>query len=61
MRLMDTLQQQIARKFLEKLATTNQVDAAKVEQLRNLLKNTQRLKVDDLVKTFSLPAGGDIK
>jgi CO dehydrogenase/acetyl-CoA synthase beta subunit len=58
---MDTLQQRIAMKFLEKLATTKQVDAIKVEQLRKLLKDNQRPKVDDFVKTFTLPAGGDIK
>lgn len=58
---MGTLQQRIATKFLEKLATCKKIDATKVGQLRKLLKDTQRPKVDDLVKIFSLPAGGDIK
>jgi predicted transcriptional regulator len=34
---MATLQQQIAEKFLAKLAEAKEVDAAKIEQLRALL------------------------
>jgi len=58
---MATLQQQIADKFLAKLAESKEVDAEKIEQLRTLLANSQKPKVDDLVKMFSLPAGGDLK
>ena len=58
---MGTLQQKIASKFLEKLAKSERLDATKVEQLRKLLKESPRPKVDDFVKIFSLPAGGDIK
>lgn len=58
---MDTLQQLIAAKFLDRLALSKDIDAVKIEQLRKLLKNNLRPKVDDFVKLFSLPAGGDIK
>lgn len=58
---MPTLQQQIAEKFLAKLADTKDVDAEKIEQLRSLLAGSKKLKADDFVKIFSLPAGGDLK
>jgi len=60
-KIMGTLHQKIASKFLEKLAKSERADATKVEQLRKLLKESPRPKVDDFVKIFSLPAGGDIK
>jgi hypothetical protein len=37
---MATLQQQISDKFLAKLAESNDIDAAKIEQLKNLLADT---------------------
>jgi hypothetical protein len=58
---MATLQQQIAEKFLTKLAESKTVDAEKIDQLRKLLAESKKLKADDLVKIFSLPAGGDLK
>jgi hypothetical protein len=58
---MSTLQQQIAVKFLEKIAKSTQVDATKVEQLRTLLATNKKPKADDFVKVFSFPAGGDVK
>ena len=58
---MVTLQQRLATKFLEKLATSKHVDAIKVEQLRKLLKDSLRPKADDFLKIFSFPAGGDVK
>lgn len=58
---MATLQQQIAEKFLAKLAESKQVDAEKIDQLRKLLTENKKLKADDFVKIFSLPAGGDLK
>jgi hypothetical protein len=58
---MATLQQQIAEKFLAKLAESKQVDAEKIEQLGQLLADAKRVKADDFVKIFSLPAGGDVK
>ena len=58
---MATLQQQIAEKFLAKLAECKDVDAQQVDQLRSLLGNSEKPKVDDLVKIFSLPARSDLK
>jgi hypothetical protein len=58
---MATLQQQIAEKFLAKLAESKDVDAEKCDQLRSLLADSKRLKADELVKIFLLPAGGDLK
>lgn len=58
---MATLQKKIVGKFLAKLSESNDVDATKIEQLRLLLADTKKPKVDDLVRIFSLPAGGDIK
>jgi hypothetical protein len=58
---MATLQQQIAEKFLAKLAESNKVDAEKIDQLRSLLADSKKVKADEFVKIFSLPAGGDLK
>jgi hypothetical protein len=59
---MATLQQQIAEKFLAKLAHAKAVDAEKLDQLRTLLTDSgKKLKADDFVKIFSAPAGGDVK
>lgn len=58
---MATLQQQIVEKFLTKLAESKDVDAEKIDQLRSLLAESKKLKAEDLVKVFSLPAGGDLK
>lgn len=58
---MATLQQQIAEKFLAKVAESKDVDAGKIEQLKRLLADTKKLKADDFVKVFSAPAGGDVK
>jgi hypothetical protein len=57
---MATLQHQIAEKFLAKLADCKDVDAQQIEQLRVLLGNSEKPKVDDLVKIFTLPVG-DLK
>ncbi len=58
---MATLQQKIAEKFLAKVAESKDVGPEKVTQLRDLLAAGKKLKADDLVKVFSLPAGGDLK
>jgi len=58
---MPTLQQQIAEKFLLKLAAADDVDAAKIEQLRLLLAENKKAKADDFIKIFTTPAGGDLK
>ena len=58
---MSTLQEQIAEKFLAKLADSKDVDTDKIDQLRTLLANSKKPKADDFVKIFTLPAGGDLK
>jgi hypothetical protein len=58
---MPTLQQTIAEKFVAKVAHSKDIDAAKIEQLQILLSNGKKPKVDDFVRIFSLPAGGDLK
>ena len=58
---MPTLQEQIAEKFLAKLAECKDIDSEKIDQLRTLLANSKRPKTDDFVKIFTLPAGGDLK
>ena len=58
---MATLHQQIAEKFLAKLADTKTVDAGKIEKLRILLADSKKLKADEFVKIFSQSEGGDIK
>ncbi len=58
---MATLQQQIAEKFLARLAESKKVDAEKIEQLRVLLAESKKPKAEDFLKIFSLPAGGDLK
>jgi hypothetical protein len=58
---MATLQQQIAEKFLTKLSESKDMDAEKIDQLRSLLADSKKLKADEFVKIFSLPAGGDLK
>lgn len=59
---MATLQQQIAEKFLAKLAQSKAVGAEKLDQLRTMLAaDGKKLKADDFVKIFSAPAGGDLK
>jgi hypothetical protein len=58
---MPTLQQQIVEKFLVRLAETKDVDAEKIARLRALLADGKKVKAEDFVKVFSLPAGGDLK
>lgn len=58
---MPTLQQKIAEKFLAKLAESENVRADSIDQLRNLLAESKKLKADDLVKIFSPLDGGDLK
>jgi hypothetical protein len=58
---MVTLQQQIAEKFLAKLAESKEVDTNKIDQLRTLLMDSKGVKVEDFLKIFLFPAGGDLK
>jgi hypothetical protein len=57
---MATLQRLIADKFLAKLAENKDVDAEKVERLRDLLADGKKIKAEDLVSAFSRPGGGDL-
>ncbi len=57
---MITLQQQIRETFLAKLAASGAVDGDKIAKLRDLMNGGRKLKADDVVKLFSLPAGGDV-
>ena len=58
---MATPQQQIADKFLAKLAETEEIDSAKIEQLRALLAQGKKPSAAEFVRIFSLPAGGDLE
>jgi hypothetical protein len=58
---MPTLQQKIAETFLAKLGDAKEIDADKLAQIKALLASEKKLKVEDFVKVFSLPAGGDVK
>jgi hypothetical protein len=58
---MPTLHQQIADKFLAKLAASKEIDTGKIEQLRALLADGKKIKADEFVKIFSQLDGGDIK
>jgi hypothetical protein len=57
----ETVQQQIARAFLQKLADSKELDADKIDALGKLMAGGGKIKVDDLVRIFSMPAGGDLK
>ncbi len=58
---MAILQQQIAEKFLARLAGAKALDALAIEQLRTLLADGKKVRADDLVKVFTSPAGGEVK
>jgi hypothetical protein len=58
---MATLQQHIANKFLAKLAESKDFDPTKIGQLKTLLADGKKVKAEDFVKIFALPAGGDLK
>jgi hypothetical protein len=58
---MATLYQEIADKFLAKLAGSKEVDVGKIDQLRTLLADNKKMKSEDLVRIFSAPAGGELK
>jgi hypothetical protein len=57
---MTTLHQQIAQKFLDKLAKAKELDAEMIEKLRTLFSSTRKTKADDFAKIFS-PADDDLK
>lgn len=59
---MAKLQDQIAETFLERLKASPDVTPEMLDGLRELLTTkSKKLKVDDLVKVFSPPAGGAVQ
>lgn len=54
---METIKQQITKTFLTRLAESKKLDAATIEQLRILMTDDKKLKVDELVKAFAAPTG----
>ena len=56
-----TIQQQVAEKFLAKLAESGTLEPERIEQFRVLLSSGKKVKAEELVKLFLAPAGGDIK
>jgi hypothetical protein len=54
---MPTLQQAIAKKFLEELDTRKVLDAPRIEAVRKLLQSDAKLKPDDFVKIFTTDGG----
>jgi hypothetical protein len=58
---MATLQQQIANKFIVRLADANALDETALEQLRAYLADGKKVRPDDLVKIFTSPTSGDVK
>ena len=58
---MATLQQTIAKKFLDNLSGSDAVNASRIEQLRKLLADGKKVKPEDLVKIFTASEDGDVK
>lgn len=58
---MPTLQQQIADKFLAKIAESKDLHSETIDQLRTLLAVGKKPKADEIVKIFQHPGGGDIQ
>jgi hypothetical protein len=56
-----TLQQTIAKKFLDSLSGSDAVNADQIEQLRKLLADSKKVKAEDLVKIFTAAEDGDVK
>jgi hypothetical protein len=56
---MPTLQQIIAKRFLEELAAKKTLDDGKIRSLRKLLEQSTKPKADDFVKILDAD-GGDV-
>ena len=56
---MATLQKAIAEQFLVELEKSKDFDAAKIKLLKELMAS-KKIKPDDLVRIFTLPAGSDL-
>jgi hypothetical protein len=58
---MPTLYQQIGDKFLAELEKSKDVSSKKLEALRQLFADGNKLKADDLVKIFSNTQEDEVK
>ena len=58
---MPTLQQLIAEKFLNRLKESQALDEQALKQLVDLFGAGKKIKVDDLVKVFTSPPGGEVQ
>jgi hypothetical protein len=58
---MSTLQKQITERFVSKLAESKDLHSETIDQLRSLLAASKKPRVDEIVKIFQHPGGGDIK
>jgi hypothetical protein len=58
---MASLQQQIADKFLAALGARDEIDPAKVVELRALLARGKKPKADEFIRVFTAPRGGEVK
>ena len=58
---MATLQRQVLEILFLRLSQSKEIDAEKVAKLKAMLTSDKKPKVDDLVKIFSTPPGGDVK
>jgi hypothetical protein len=58
---MPTLQQQIAEKFLAKIAESKHLHSETIDQLRTLMAVGKKPKADEIVKIFQHPGGSDIQ
>ncbi|QKS10004.1 hypothetical protein HT745_16655 [Pseudosulfitobacter pseudonitzschiae] len=57
---MASLQDSVVKKFLETLSNDEKFDASKTQKLETLLKESRKIKADDLAEIFSLPDGGEV-
>jgi hypothetical protein len=58
---MTTLYRQIGDKFLIELGKSKDVSAKKIKALELLLKDSKKLKVEDLVKIFTNSEDDEVK
>jgi len=58
---MATLQQEIAAKFLTRLAESKEISAEKIEKLKLALSVDKKPKAEDYIKIFSEPDHGELK
>lgn len=57
---MASLQDSVVNKFLETLSNDENFDASKTLKLETLLKESRKIRADDLAEIFTLPGGGEV-